>query len=64
MRPPLLCKGRCRARSAGVAAIAAAILAVAPPLAVAEATGTLTTAEADSAWTQAHIAGSMTEDGP
>jgi hypothetical protein len=63
MRPPLLCKGRRRARSAGVAAIGAAILAVAPALAVAEATGTLTTAEADSAWTKAHIAGSMTEDG-
>jgi hypothetical protein len=63
MRPPLLCMGRRRARSAAVAAIGAAILAVAPALALAEPTGTLTTAEADNAWTKAHIAGSMTEDG-
>jgi hypothetical protein len=44
-------------------ALAAAILGIAPASAPAEPTGTLTTAEADGAWTKAHIAGSMTEDG-
>jgi hypothetical protein len=47
----------------GLAALGAAIVAVTPASATAAPTGTLTTAEADSAWTTAHIAGSMAEDG-
>ena len=51
------------AKRLAVGALAAAILGIAPASATAEPTGTLTTGEADGAWTKAHIAGSMTEDG-
>jgi hypothetical protein len=44
-------------------ALGAAILVISAPPATAAPTGTLTTAETDSGWTKAHIAGSMTEDG-
>jgi hypothetical protein len=47
----------------GAASLVAAVLAMAPAAATAAPTGTLTTAETDSGWAKAHIAGSMTEDG-
>jgi hypothetical protein len=46
-----------------LATLGAAIAVIAPASATAWPTGTLTTAEADSAWTKAHVAGSIVEDG-